>query len=124
MPLTEIQKNYIYELYETTSPGSFDSVIVAGSGGVTLTPNFLNSVTPIQTRLKEAIEFIDQDPSKVAAVQQLMDEYEGVRTDPSDIDKNGYKFRFTRTIKNLRTRMHPYTGILWNSGQSNRIPQG
>ena len=124
MPLTEVQKNYIYELYETTSPGSFDSVIVAGTGGVTLSPNFLNSVTPVQERIQESIEQIDLNPSKVTAVQQLLDEYEGIRTDPSNIDKNGYSFRFKKTIRNLRTRMHPYTGILWTEGQNNRIPQG
>lgn len=124
MPLTEVQKNYIYELYEAIPPGQFDSVIVAGSGGVTLSPNFLSSATPVQRRIQDAITLIDLDPSKVTAVQELLDEYAGIRTDPSSIDKNGYAFRFNRTIKNLRMRMHPYTGILWTGGQSNRVPQG
>lgn len=121
MPLTTAQINLLHEVYECPQ---IATVIATGGTGVALPPLYIGTYTSVQTQLKAAIDFINQDVSRVTRVGEILAEYEGLALDPSPIERDGYSFSASRNLKAIRRALYPLTGILWNQAVTNRTPLG
>jgi hypothetical protein len=87
-------------------------------------PDLFSSGQSIRQRLQSSIEQINLFPSQVERVQAILAEFEELSLDPSKIDKDGYQLRPGNNLKAIRTRLYPYTGILFNSSATQRLSVG
>jgi len=120
--LTDHEIGLLYEVYEITMRDN--TVVAGGSGQSRLMPDLYSYGFSVQNRLTQAIEQINLFPSQVARVQAILAEFEAIALDPSKIDKDGYQLRPENNLKAIRTRLYPYTGILFNSPSSCRLSIG
>jgi hypothetical protein len=124
MPLTDHQVNLLFEVYEITQRDT--TVVVGGEGSSRLEPDLFNSNTPVRQALTDAIAVINNLPSQVERVGTILEEFECISLDPSNIDKDGYQMRPDKNLAAIRRSLYPYTGILFkkNAGMYNKIPLG
>ena len=124
MPLTDYQVNLLFEVYEITQRDT--TVVVGGEGSSRLAPDLFNSNTPVRQALYDAIAVINQSSSQTERVGTILEEFECISLDPSNIDKDGYQLRPNKNLAAIRRSLFPYTGILFqkNSGCDNRITLG
>ncbi|MBW4660935.1 MAG: hypothetical protein KME15_19850 [Drouetiella hepatica Uher 2000/2452] len=121
MPLSDRQEHLLFELYGI--PYS-SKTISLGSNGLASMPPLTELHQSAKDRLQEAILEINIDPFKTERVGEILAEYEGISLDPSTIEREGYSFRFGRSISNLKDRLYAYTGIRVAGSFSNRMPLG
>jgi hypothetical protein len=119
MALTDHEIGLLYEVYEITLRS--DTAVSGGSGQSRLMPDLFSSGLSIQNRLQLSIEEINLNSSQVERVQAILAEFEELSLDPSKIDKDGYQLRPSNNLKAIRTRLYPYTGILFNPSASQRL---
>ena len=124
MPLTDHQINLLFEVYEITQRDT--TVVVGGEGSSRLQPDLFNSNTSVRQALLDAITAINNLPSQAERVGVILEEFECISLDPSNIDKDGYQLRPNKNLAAIRRSLYPYTGILFkkNSGMCNIIPLG
>ncbi|MBO3459955.1 hypothetical protein G7B40_040220 [Aetokthonos hydrillicola Thurmond2011] len=124
MPLTDHQINLLFEVYEITQRDT--TVVVGGEGSSRLQPDLFNSNTPVRQALQNAIALINDSPSQTERVGTILEEFECISLDPSNIDKDGYQLRPQKNLAAIRARLYPYTGILFKSGgnRGNKICLG
>jgi len=122
MALTDHEVGLLYEVYEITMRDY--TVVSGGSGQSRLMPDIYASSASVRDRLVQAIEQINLFPSQVERVQAILAEFEELSLDPSKIDKDGYQLRPGNNLRAIRTRLYPYTGILFNSSTSQRLSIG
>jgi hypothetical protein len=123
VPLTDHQINLLFEVYEITQRDT--TVVVGGEGRSRLEPDLFNSNTPVRQALTDAIAVINDSPSQVERVRTILEEFECISLDPSNIDKDGYQMRPDKILAAIRTRLFPYTGILFKKSVGiNKIPLG
>lgn len=108
--LTGAQELLLYEIYGLTEP---DAPIAARETNI----DYTNRVT-------EAINKINIDPNKVARVGEILEEYDQIALDPSNIDKDGYSFRMAKSIRLLTIRLYTYTGIPVRGKTNNQFKIG
>jgi len=120
--LTEAQKLKLYEVYEVSHQA--DIVVTLGQGGQSLPSPVFGVLQGVKAQLDIAIAFINTDAAQSERVGEILAEFDTFWLDPSTIDREGYKFNPTRNLKRIRQALFPYTGILFNSSSSNRIPLG
>ncbi|MBN3993885.1 MAG: hypothetical protein HWQ36_26225 [Nostoc sp. NMS2] len=111
MPLTDHQANLLFEVYEITQRDT--TVVVGGEGSSRLEPDLYNTNTPVRQALTDAIAAINNLPSQVERVGVILEEFECISLDPSNIDKDGYQMRPDKNLAAIRARLFPYTGILF-----------
>lgn len=115
--LTDHEIGLLYEIYEISFRAK--TVVTSPGGQVTFSESTIFS---IQNALSEAITLINANTAHCERVQVILQEFEELSLDPSNIDQEGYQLRPARNIKTIRTRLYPYTGILVNSpNQSGRL---
>lgn len=123
MPLTEHQINLLFEVYEITLRST--TVVVGGEGSSRLAPDLFNSNTSVRQALLDAIAVINESSSQIERVGTILEEFESISLDPSNIDKDGYQLRPGKNLMAIRARLYPYTGILFQKNPgSNMIPLG
>jgi hypothetical protein len=122
MALTDHEIGLLYEVYEITLRDN--TAVSGGSGQSRLMPDLFSYGNSIQNRLQSSIEQINLFSSQVERVQAILAEFEELSLDPSKIDKDGYQLRPSNNIKTIRTRLYPYTGILFNSSAGQRLSIG
>ena len=124
MSLTDHQVNLLFEVYEITQRDT--TVVVGGRGSSRLAPDLYNSNTSVRDTLKSAIAKINESPSEVERVGEILEEFKCISLDPSNIDKEGYQLRPSKNLDAIRARLYPYTGILFqkNGDKSNRFCLG
>jgi hypothetical protein len=123
MPLTDHQVNLLFEVYEITQRDT--TVVVGGEGSSRLEPDLFNSNTPVRQALTDAIAVINNLPSQVERVGTILEEFECISLDPSNIDKDGYQMRPDKNLAAIRRSLYPYTGILFKKNAGiNKIPLG
>jgi len=122
MTLTDHEVGLLYEVYEITMRDY--TVVSGGNGQSRLMPDIYASSASVRDRLVQAIEQINLFPSQVERVQAILAEFEELSLDPSKIDKDGYQLRPGNNLRAIRTRLYPYTGILFNSSASQRLSIG
>ncbi|MBW4478606.1 MAG: hypothetical protein KME54_17540 [Tolypothrix brevis GSE-NOS-MK-07-07A] len=122
--LTDHQTNLLFEVYEITQRDT--TVVVGGEGSSRLEPDLFNTNTPVRQALISAIASINESPSQVERVGVILEEFECISLDPSNIDKDGYQLRPDKNLAAIRRSLYPYTGILFKSGgsRSNRFCLG
>lgn len=114
MPLTEKHRGLLFELYGATP---LQEIYAApGTPGVSILPASFSVTEPLVRAIERAFASINQDEAKVARVQAILDEYESISLDPSSIDRDGYRFRYEKSVETLRNLLLPYTGIVMGSG--------
>ncbi|OKH14830.1 hypothetical protein NIES592_08105 [Fischerella major NIES-592] len=124
MPLTDHQVNLLFEVYEITQRDT--TVVVGGEGTSRLQPDLFNSNKSVRQALFDAIALINNSPSQVERVGVILEEFECISVDPSNIDKDGYQLRPYKNLAAIRARLYPYTGILFkkNGSESNKFRLG
>lgn len=124
MPLTDHQVNLLFEVYEITQRDT--TVVVGGEGTSRLQPDLFNSNTSVRQTLLDAIAAINESSSQCLRVGAILEEFECISLDPSNIDKDGYQLRPNKNLAAIRARLYPYTGILFkkNGSESNRFCLG
>jgi len=122
MALTDHEIGLLYEVYEITLRNS--TAVSGGSGQSRLMPDLFSYGISIQNRLQLSIEQINLNSSEVERVRVILAEFEELSLDPSKIDKDGYQLRPSNNLKAIRTRLYPYTGILFNSSAAQRLSIG
>jgi len=120
MALTEKQVTLIYQIYQVVQ---IDSVVLT-QGEATTVPSFTYPGTNIQQQVIKAINFINASDARVDRVAEILNSYEDFDLDPSNINKNGYEFRASRSLKAIRNALFPLTGIIWKYGSGNQINYG
>jgi hypothetical protein len=120
--LSPDQELLLYELYGVTKAA--DTVIDSGFYGLATTPNPVWQQTSLQQQLEKAIELINDDSAKVDRVGKILSEYQCLGLDPSNIDRDGYTFRYRNSLRRLKQVLYTYTGVIPCDGQSNTIPLG
>lgn len=115
MLLTDHQINLLFEVYEITQRDT--TVVVGGEGTSRLQPDLFSN-TSVRQALLDAIAAINDSPSQVERVGVILEEFECISLDPSNIDKDGYQLRPHNNLAAIRARLYPYTGVLFkkNSG--------
>jgi len=109
--LTERQKNLLREIYSTTVTNGAVLYVTSGfSAGQGYSD--LHFSSSIRARLEQAIAEIDINPSSRDRVAEILDEYDGWNLDPSTIDKDGYSFRWQRSMRRILDALTPYTRIV------------
>lgn len=121
MPLTERQEYLLHELYGI--PTSADTIVLGESGFAQAPPLAGFAQSPRQ-HLAAAILRINADEFKVDRVIEILATYEEIALDPSAIERDGYKFRHSQSLKNLQDRLYPFTGILLLDQGGNRLCLG
>lgn len=114
--LNEHQINLLFEVYEITQRDT--TVVVGGEGSSRLEPDLYNTNTPARQALSNAITAISESPSQVKRVGIILEEFECLSLDPSNIDKDGYQLRPNKNLAAIRARLFPYTGILFKKNGS------
>ncbi|MBL1177651.1 hypothetical protein [Pantanalinema sp. GBBB05] len=121
MPLTDAQKHLLHELYEVP----YTSNVVYTSGkGTALGPAAQTTAlamfveNQVRNQLNAAIVEIDADETRVTRVGVILSRYEDLDLDPSNIDKDGYSFRYQKAVRELKRALSTYTGI-WVVGGNN-----
>ncbi|MFM6080120.1 MAG: hypothetical protein ACKPCI_16690 [Dolichospermum sp.] len=122
MALTDHEIGLLYEVYEITMRSN--TAVSGGSGQSRLMPDLFSSGLSIRDRLQLSIEEINLNLAQVARVRAILAEFEEISLDPSKIDKDGYQLRPSNNLKAIRTRLYPYTGILFISSASQRLSIG
>ena len=123
MSLTDDQVNLLFEVYEITQRST--TVVVGGEGSSRLEPDLYNTNTPVRQVLADAIAAINNSTSQVERVGVILSEFECISLDPSNISKDGYELRPDKNLAAIRTRLFPYTGILFKKNTGiNKIPLG
>jgi hypothetical protein len=122
--LTDHQVNLLFEVYEISVRDT--TVVVGGEGTSRLQPDLFNSNTSVRQALLNAIALINESQSQVERVGTILEEFECISLDPSNIDKDGYQLRPHKNLAAIRARLYPYTGILFKSAGhgSNRFCLG
>ncbi|MHC5825309.1 MAG: hypothetical protein ACYT04_58040 [Nostoc sp.] len=120
--LSDHQANLLFEVYELTQRDT--TVVVGGEGTSRLEPDLFDSNTPVRQALTDAIALINSSPSQTLRVGVILEEFECISLDPSNIDKDGYQMRPDKILDAIRARLYPYTGILFKKNKSNKIPLG
>jgi hypothetical protein len=123
MPLSERQKHLLREIYEVVVPEINDLVFPREVGSFA-SPNLVSGDTSVRQRLEAAFGLIDADPSRVVRVGEILDEYECWALDNNHVDRDGYKFRYNRWLRNLKQKLFPFTGIWLDPGVTNRQMTG
>jgi hypothetical protein len=111
----------LYEIYGVTQAPN--SVIDSGHYGLATTPNPVWQQTSIKQQLDQAIETIDSDFAISDRVVKILKEYECLGLDPSPIERDGYSFRYQRSLRRIKQVLYSYTGIIPNDS-SNAITLG
>lgn len=120
--LTDHEVGLLYEVYEITMRDN--TVVSGGSGQSRLMPDLFSSGSSVRDRLNQAIQQINLFPAQVERVRAILTEFEELSLDPSKIDKDGYQLRPGNNLKAIKTRLYSYTGILFNSSNSQRLSIG
>lgn len=120
--LTDHEVGLLYEVYEITMRDN--TVVSGGSGQSRLMPDLYSSGASVRDTLVQAIQQINLFPDQVARVQTILKEFEELSLDPSRIDKDGYQLRPGNNLAAIRRRLYSYTGILFNSSNSQRLSIG
>lgn len=121
MPLTDLHKNLLYEIYEV--PIGDQTVFTRGLGTASVQSSFDYQVG-VKDMLLKAFDLIDADETRVTRVGSLLAEYEELATDRSLIERNGYSLRPGSNIRAIKDALYPYTGIRFRHGKNNRYCQG
>lgn len=128
MPLTDAQKHLLHEIYEVpyTSSVAYTSGKGTALGPAAHTTSLAMFVEiQVRTQLNKAIVEIDADETRVTRVGTILSRYEDLDLDPSNIDKDGYSFRYRKAIAELRRALWTYTGIAVVGGNGgNQTPLG
>lgn len=121
--LTELHRGLLYELYGVTP---LEEVYVGPGGSVgTLVPASFSLTQPLVAQINKAFDHINADSGRVELVIEALTEYRSLRLDPSNIDREGYAFRLTKSLERIKFVLRPYTGIFTSSGTgSNLTPMG
>lgn len=119
--LTPSQELLLYEIYGVTKAA--DSVIDSGYYGLATTPNPVWQQTSIKQQLEKAIEIIESDSAISDRVAKILKEYECLGLDPSPIERDGYSFRYQRSLRRIKQLLYSYTGII-PSETTNAVPLG
>jgi hypothetical protein len=122
LPLDRDQENLLYEIYGITRAD--DTVIDSGDYGLAITPMPIWSNASLQDRLAAAILKINSDHAMTRRVAKIVKEYECLALDPSQIERNGYSFRYNRSVNELKKRLYTYTGIVPANGNANAVRLG
>ncbi|NWF61783.1 MAG: hypothetical protein HXY43_21620 [Fischerella sp.] len=122
--LTDHQVNLLFEVYEITVRST--TVVIGGEGTSRLQPDLFGSNTSVRQALLDAIAAINESQSQVERVGVILEEFECISLDPSNIDKDGYQLRPHKNLAAIRARLYPYTGILFqkNGSESNKFKLG
>jgi uncharacterized protein YggE len=120
--LSDHQINLLFEVYEITQRDN--TVIVGGEGTSRLQPDLFNSNIPVKQALLNSVAAINESASQIERVGVILEEFECLSLDPSDINKDGYELRPKKNLAAIRARLYPYTGILFINNGSSRIPLG
>jgi len=120
--LSDTEVGYLYEIYELTFQQY--TVVMGGEGQSRLQVDLFSAGKSIRDQLTYAIQQINQNPAWENRVRAIVTEFEGWALDPSPITQQGYEFRPERNLKTIRKRLYPYTGIIVDPGNGNRIPLG
>lgn len=122
--LTDHQINLLFEVYELTQRDT--TSVVGGEGTSRLQPDLYNSGKSVREKLLEAIAAINESPAQVERVGTILEEFESLSLDPSNIDQAGYQLRPNKNLAAIRTRLYSYTGILFqkNTNYNNRVNLG
>jgi uncharacterized protein YggE len=123
MALSERSVSLLHEIYEiTTMP---NTVFAGGEGTSRLVPDLFNAGLSVREQLEKAIEQINQNPSVITRIEEILAEWEELSIDPSKIEQEGYFLKPEKNIKAIRKRLYTYTGIIFSGDISfNRIPLG
>jgi hypothetical protein len=122
MPLTDRQKNQLYEIYEVSHTQI--TTVTSGSGYAS-TSTLFDVFKGVKQQLQDAILTIDADAGQVARVGEILSEFDNWALDPSTIDREGYSLKPSRNYKRVRMLLYSYTGILFrNSSGSHSILRG
>ena len=111
--LTDHEIGLLYEIYEISFRSS--TVIIGGSGQL----SSYDTTVSVQETLASAITSINSMSAQVERVRVILKEFEELSLDPSNIDKDGYQLRPSHNLRTIRTRLYPYTGILFNTNRCN-----
>ncbi len=122
--LTVREKGLLKEIYEVPAAGSL--VIAGENAGVPSSYLPLSGNITVTQRLTQALAALDLDINASTRVSEILATYDQYALDPSNIDRNGYQFRFRRNMKAIYKALMPYTGILIQMGtlDGGRTPLG
>jgi hypothetical protein len=121
MPLSERQKQLLYEIYGVSYS---QKTVTTSGGGFTPTPTLFDVRSGVKQQLVEAIAFIDTEESRVARVAEILEEYDAIALDFSTIDREGYSMRPSRNLKRIHEALYAHTGIFFQKNQANNILLG
>lgn len=122
MPLSDQQKHLLHEIFDIP----YESVgVIVGEGGFAVASALINPIQSTTQRLLAAIVSIDSDETKVTRVGLILAEYESLSLDPSKIERNGYSLNPAKSVRLLRQRLYPYTGLSSGGlGRDNQLRLG
>lgn len=122
MPLSSAQENLLHEIYQVTKAS--DVVIDGNFYGIAIAPQPVWIQGSLRDRLAAAIVAINADLGMSDRVGKILGQYDCLGLDPSNIDRNGYSFRYNQSVKRLKEALYTYTGIIPSDGQANNIGLG
>jgi hypothetical protein len=121
MPLTDQHKHLLHEIFEIP----YEPIaVVVGEAGFAVAADLLNPFQSPTQRLLAAIVSIDADETKVSRVAQILTEYESLSLDPSRIEHHGYSLEPEKSIRLLKKRLFPYTGLFSRTAHGNQVGLG
>ncbi len=114
--LTEEHRLLLYEIYGVT-PLNEVYAATGVSVGLILPASF-TLTRPIVDQIERAFTWINEVNERADRVEVILEEYKTIALDPSNIDREGYQFRASRSLQRIRDLLKPYTGIFMvdNSG--------
>lgn len=120
--LTDLEVHLLYEIYEVTLREN--TIVAGGEGRTRLQPDIFSAGKSVRDRLVEAIAAINLSSAQVLRVREILTEYKEISLDPSTINQEGYAFKPQRNVDLLRSRLYPYTGILFVKNTDNKLKLG
>lgn len=74
--------------------------------------DYVNVDSVAISTLLNSVNLINQVPAQVTRVKEILKEYKCISLDLSPINTDGYKMNPEKNIKNLRTKLYTYTGLV------------
>jgi|GEM_PF-1348679 len=107
--LTEEHRLLLYEIYGVT-PLNEVYAATGVSVGLILPASF-SLTRPIVDQINTAFNWINENNERADRVETILEEYKTIALDPSSIDREGYQFRFSKSLQRIRETLRPYIGV-------------